>query len=1533
MRIQFCLLAASLLACGVLFTTAYADHGSAGQNQDVRPNGRGDRIRGAPPKATTGAVATGNGINYHNGPVLHTINVYYIWYGDWSGLDPTGPPILTDFVSNEGGSPYFDINTTYGDTTGSVPNAVTFAGQTTVAGTSTSLADSDIASIVATALVQFGGTPDTNGVYFVLTAPGIKETSGFLTTYCGWHTYGSFPSGGTNWDIKYSFVGNASGPSLGSCAEQTSNSPNGDPGADAMVSVIAHELEETATDPDLSAWYDSSGEENADKCAWTFGATYTASDGSLANMKLGARDYLVQQNWLNAQGGMCTLSYVNPSGDFTVSASPSSQSVVQGGAASYNLTVTPLEGFSATVSLSAAGLPPDMSATFSPASISGGSGGSTLNITTSSNSQFGNYPVTITATSTSPNLTVSTTVTLVVNPLGFGLSITPTSQNVTQGNATNYIVTSTPTAGFSDDVTLSVSGLPGDASAAFSQDSITGGAGSSMLNVTTSPSTPTGTYTLTISGTSGGLTHTLAATLAVYPQVVYPPYLDQGGFTNIGSTVTNPPGTLSISGSTLTFLSTDGSMAINATFTSSSLVESCTGSGSNVTCVYTFQGSFSGTLTLNGVPQAINGKTSQVSPIATQIGNGSTAFNSAYTPLYFSNSGQIVRSDDLNGTNLTTYGTPGSGVGQFSGAYGIALDSSGRIYVADTYNSRIVRIDDFKGTNWTTFGTYGSGVGQFNYPYAISVDASGKIYVMDSGNSRLVRIDDMNGTNWTVSTIGVGSGVGQFAQYSTALAFDVNGLIYVVDTGNRRIVRMNDLNGTGWTTLTQSPVTGPYIYSFQNPVGVAVDTAGRIYVADASFPVASVIRVDDMTGANWTSLSLGAAASPNSIAVDSGGLVLVGGGGAQIVDNMMQILTSGSGLTNYVGGYGANYVFSVALAILPTPRPSAISYSPPALTFSQNVNTTSTPQNVTVTNFGGSPINNLTVGTSGVFSPTNNCPSVLVAATSCTVAVSFTPSAAGPVTGSLNLTDDSFNLGSSQVITLNGTGTTPVASITPTSLSFSTQVVGTTSSPRTITVRSNGTGPLQVSNVVASAPFSQSNNCSGPMAPAASCTIQVSFAPTLVGSVSGSVTITDNAGTQRVTLSGSGGAPITFSPTSLSFGNVVEDASSTLTITLTNRLNTTLTVNTVAVSGVSGPFAVASNTCGTSVAAGASCTVGVTFSPTTVGSATGTLTFTDNAVTSPQTVSLSGTGVAPVSLSVTSLSFSTTVAGSTSAAKTVTLTNKQTTALSNIGIATSVPFAVASNTCGTSIAAGASCTVGVTFSPTTVASSTGTLTFTDSAVTSPQKVSLSGTGSAPVTLSVTSLSFSTTVAGSTSAAKTVTLTNKQTTALSNIGIATSAPFPVASNTCGTSIAAGASCTVGVTFSPTTVASSTGTLTFTDSAVTSPQTVSLSGTGSAPVTFSSNSINFSTVRVGTTSAARTVTLTNHLSSALTIAAVTASTGFTVASNTCGTSIGAGANCTVGVTFSPTATGPVTGTLTFTDSAVTSSQVVTLSGTGQ
>src|SRR5256712_12767773 len=139
---------------------------------------------------------------------------------------------------------------------------------------------------------------------------------------------------------------------------------------------------------------------------------------------------------------------------------------------------------------------------------------------------------------------------------------------------------------------------------------------------------------------------------------------------------------------------------------------------------------------------------------------------------------------------------------------------------------------------------------------------------------------------------------------------------------------MDDMSGANWATLTQSPVINSYIFSFGSPIGVAVDAAGRIYVADSS----SVVRVDDMTGTNWTSMSLGSSATPHSIAVDSSGMVLVGGGGAQIVDNMAGGFTPSSTLTAH---YGPHYVFCATPLPLPPPRPSAVCFSPPPLTLSQ----------------------------------------------------------------------------------------------------------------------------------------------------------------------------------------------------------------------------------------------------------------------------------------------------------------------------------------------------------------------------------------------------------------------------------------------------------------------------------------------------------------------------------------------------------------------------------------------------------------------
>ena len=261
-------------------------------------SGTGTQAAAAPKAAKT------NNITAHGGPVMtNPANVYYIWYGNWAGN--TATDLLQTMVAGLSGSPYYNINTTYYNPSKvPVSNKVNFAGATTdnYSG-GTALSDAAIKTVVSNAISSNRLPKDANGVYFVLTSADVNATSGFCNQYCGWHTHATIS--GT--DIKYAFVGNPDRcPS--SCAAQNTG-PNGNRGADAMASIIAHELDETVTDPDLNAWYDRSGAENADKCAWTFGTASTAANGEKYNVTLGGKQYLIQQNWVNSGNGYCAMSY------------------------------------------------------------------------------------------------------------------------------------------------------------------------------------------------------------------------------------------------------------------------------------------------------------------------------------------------------------------------------------------------------------------------------------------------------------------------------------------------------------------------------------------------------------------------------------------------------------------------------------------------------------------------------------------------------------------------------------------------------------------------------------------------------------------------------------------------------------------------------------------------------------------------------------------------------------------------------------------------------------------------------------------------------------------------------------------------------------------------------------------------------------------------------------------------------------------------------------------------------------------------
>jgi len=198
-------------------------------------------------------------------------------------------------------------------------------------------------------------------------------------------------------------------------------------------------------------------------------------------------------------------------GNFSLSASPSSQTVTAGNSASYAATITPSGGFTGSVTLSVSGLPSGATARFSVNPVAG-SGNSTLTVNTRSSTPTGSYTLTITGTSTSPSLTHSTTVTLVVN--SFSVSATPSSETVVRGSKATYTVKVTPINGFTGTVSFRVSGLPTNSTATFNPTSVTG-SGTSTLTITTNSSTTTGTFSLRIRGTSSRASHSVTVQLVV----------------------------------------------------------------------------------------------------------------------------------------------------------------------------------------------------------------------------------------------------------------------------------------------------------------------------------------------------------------------------------------------------------------------------------------------------------------------------------------------------------------------------------------------------------------------------------------------------------------------------------------------------------------------------------------------------------------------------------------------------------------------------------------------------------------------------------------------------------------------------------------------------------------------------------------------------------------------------------------------------------------------------------------------------------
>jgi hypothetical protein len=406
----------------------------------------------------------------------------------------------------------------------------------------------------------------------------------------------------------------------------------------------------------------------------------------------------------------------------------------------------------------------------------------------------------------------------------------------------------------------------------------------------------------------------------------------------------------------------------------------------------------------------------------------------------------------------------------------------------------------------------------------------------------------------------------------------------------------------------------------------------------------------------------------------------------------------------------------------------------------------------------------------------------------------------------------------------------------------------------------------------------------------------------------------------------------------LTFGKqAVGTTSPALTAQFQNIGLAALTISGIAATG---DFS-QTNSCPSSLPVQSICTVTVTFTPTTAGTRTGTITITDNAPGGTQSIVLVGTGTGSsggpaVTLSSASLNFASTTLGTSSDPQTLTITNSGGGPL-QVGSVTSTGDFSQSNNC-TSVAPGDSCAIKVRFTPSAAGQRSGSLSISHNAPGGPIAVVLTGVGSgnAPVTgpigaASPQSLTFGAQAVGS-PASLNITLANSGSADLSVTGISIEGDF-TQTNNCGSTVTAGSNCAITVTFTPTALGTRTGRVIISDNAPNGPQIVTLSGTGGiGQITLTPNPLSFSAVTVGTSSVTQDITVTNAGQLPVAISSVRVAGDFSVSETCSGTSLAAQGACTITVTFTPTATGSRTGLVTVVDDAPGNPHTVVLAGTG-
>jgi len=472
-------------------------------------------------------------------------------------------------------------------------------------------------------------------------------------------------------------------------------------------------------------------------------------------------------------------------------------------------------------------------------------------------------------------------------------------------------------------------------------------------------------------------------------------------------------------------------------------------------------------------------------------------------------------------------------------------------------------------------------------------------------------IGDFNGDGMLdVAAIDSCSGVVVFLNTGTGFQFNA---AYPIAFGGSYIAAA-DVNGDGKLDL----VTDGVSVLLGNGDGTFKDGSGTASQGGGS------LNVGDFNG-------------DGKLDIASGGSVLLGEGDGKFERPLrfagVPTVSSSLGMGDFNGdgkldllGLGSDSTLSIFEQV-------RVYFTPVDLGFgSLKIGTTSPPKPASLTNFNANPLTILRIDITGAnfkdFAQTNNCGTELPPNGSCKIQVTFSPSLVGMENASLNVT---YQSSGTLRMALAGVGKKPVTTValTPSSLKYARQIVNTTSSLQTATLKNTGSQAVTISSIAATAPFSQTNNCPSSLPVGSNCQIQVVFTPTKVGTAKGTLSVTDDAqgSPQTVALSGTGVSAVVLSPTTVDFGNQnVGTTSVPIPVTLTNRGPNTLSITQIAIKGAdAGDFA-QTNDCGSTVPPHGHCTITVTFTPTVKGQRSAKVSVSDDGGGSPQSVPLSGTG-------------------------------------------------------------------------------------------------------------------------------------------------------------------------------------------------------------------------------------------------------------------------------------------------------------------